>query len=512
MTKTKITPTGVVCEICGKLFDDAKSLRNHKKEYHPSIVTVYVVGKEGNTSPVKLKPVDGLFDCPVCDRKGIQCRSGIIAHTKIHLAESKDEEDSKNECHICHDKFTTAIDLDAHYDTHNTTEELLDDSLDKDLTDAGTLRQAKIELDSMTRNTATSNFIFDIMHPYIAKYESGATGLHLLTEASNKRPPSDRIIELTPVKKPRTQNRTDPRNIGVLLASNRYGELIDLDKYEALEPSFFLLEYSLHMENIARNLAGAMIQTGSQVILVLKAEVYGRSPTEDPHFIDLVQPSIDVKKISVIRHEKTDKLIIGTLKWSALITSCIDLTTGEIEVGAHNRFTQTAADFMVWGNKEWKINLVTERQLRSKFHREETYMKSASIYFQFAHWTCVPTTIFNIYNLYDKNKTESGVKSASLLFYKIISSRSRTVKRKHLEKLLENDSFKDGTRAKKAITELLNLIPPDKDKIKLIGNFDTSNPLRLLADCLCSTIASKNKKKVKPAILTRAEKILQDKI
>lgn len=506
--KTNAT-VGISCDVCFKKYDDAKSLRNHRKEYHPSVITVKVLDKEGNLSPFKLKPIDGLFDCPICDRKGIQTRSGVICHTKTHVNEHEDDDDLRISCLICKEKFETSMGLDAHYDTHDTTQELLDESLTMGSMDAETLRQSKIEFNLTTKNTLTSDYLIDITVPHIVEHANGEKSLFLLSDAATKRLASHGIVNIRPAKKPKTNGITDPQNLSVLLSSNRYGNLVDLEKYDILDPSFFLLEFKTSMDIIARKLAGAVIQTGSRAILILKAEVYGRSSTEDPHFINQVQPTTDVKKISVIRHDKTDKLIIGTLKWNALVTSCIDLTTGEIEVGAHNRSTQTATTFTVWGNKEWRINPMTERQLRSKFHREETFMNRASIYFPFAHWTCLPITIFNLYNYYDNSKSESGEKSVSLLFYEIFTSESKRVKKKLLKKILS--SSKEGTQAQKTLTKLLDEVPPDKKKLSLIENYNASNLLRILADGLCSSIASKNKKNVTHAIRARINKILQDK-
>ncbi|KAF8920484.1 hypothetical protein BGZ58_004324, partial [Dissophora ornata] len=90
-----------------------------------------------------------------------------------------------------------------------------------------------------------------------------------------------------PIKRPRVRIHAGLDDLRTMLASNRFGKLIELDSYSLLESSFFVQDYKQFRNDIARNLAGALIHTGSQVILLLKVELYGRNPDEDPHSFDL---------------------------------------------------------------------------------------------------------------------------------------------------------------------------------------------------------------------------------
>ncbi|KAF9438343.1 hypothetical protein BGZ76_008485 [Entomortierella beljakovae] len=119
--------------------------------------------------------------------------------------------------------------------------------------------------------------------------------LALLTQAAAKRSASDPITVLDPniiIKKPRIQTSAELQDLDIILAINRYGGLINIEDYKALEPSFFLQNYKSFKHEIAQKLAGAVIDTGSQAVLVHKVEVYGRAPNEDPHLFNLVKPTL----------------------------------------------------------------------------------------------------------------------------------------------------------------------------------------------------------------------------
>ncbi|KAF9574851.1 hypothetical protein BGW38_008278, partial [Lunasporangiospora selenospora] len=185
------------------------------------------------------------------------------------------------------------------------------------------------------------------------------------------------MIRLDSIKKPRAQTNVESADIEIFISTSRFGAIVDITDYKPLEPSIFLQGYKASKSEIAQTLAGAMIHTGSQVVLIPKVEIYGRTPADDPHSFDLVKPILDVKKVCKIFHDNVEKLIIGTLQWSALATSSIELTTGIIEVGANNSHTHTASQSTIWFRNDWQLNPLVERQLRSKFYHKETYSKSA---------------------------------------------------------------------------------------------------------------------------------------
>ncbi|KAF8947618.1 hypothetical protein BGZ46_005514, partial [Entomortierella lignicola] len=125
------------------------------------------------------------------------------------------------------------------------------------------------------------------MTPFVAKHESGTRSLALLTSIGAKRVASDPIVELEVIKKPRTKSLAEPHDLEIILASSQYGDLVNMDSYKPLESPFFLQGYKECKTTIARKLAGSIIQTGVRAFLVVKVEVYGRSPSDDPHSFDL---------------------------------------------------------------------------------------------------------------------------------------------------------------------------------------------------------------------------------
>ncbi|KAF9080804.1 hypothetical protein BGX27_005228, partial [Mortierella sp. AM989] len=245
----------------------------HQRESHPTKVTVRIRNDTREIISKVLKPVDGEFICPICNVRGIGSRTGVLGHTKNHLEAGATR--AGYECSICFDIFKTAKELDQHYETHSEPKEVVDDDLTVDDTkNAESLKQAKIELDLTTKNTHHSDCLLSITAPFKVNHASGATSLALLTQMAAKRAASDPTIGLDPIKKPRTQTYGEPADLEIILAINQFGAIINITDYKPLETSFFLQDYRASKSEIAQKLAGAMIHTGSQALLILKAEVY----------------------------------------------------------------------------------------------------------------------------------------------------------------------------------------------------------------------------------------------
>ncbi|KAF9554623.1 hypothetical protein EC968_009548 [Mortierella alpina] len=398
--------------------------------------------------------------------------------------------------------------LDQHFESHSEPKEVVDSLAVDDDKNMEDLKRAKIELDLTTHNAHHSDCMISMMVPFKVTHASGATSLALLTQTAAKRAFSDPIMRLDPIKRPRPLIKIEATDIEVLLSTSRHGAIIKLTDYKPLEPAFFLKEYKQFKSEIAQKLAGAIIHTGSQVVLILKAEVYGRAPADDPHSFDLVKPILDVKRVSKIFHDNVEKLIIGTQQWSSLITSSLELTSGTIDAGANNTYTLTASQSTIWGRDDWQLNPLVERQLRSKFYHKETYSRSASVFRPISNWACIPVTIFSLNNYYQRNVAMTGIKAASVVFKNIISSRKRVIKRKVLEQLLDNRDIKKAPLTETLLLGLLQLSSPNEKNIQLIDNYDCSILLSKLAETLCGTITLKNNNHVKPNIQAVIDKIL----
>ncbi|KAG0233652.1 hypothetical protein BGW41_001404, partial [Actinomortierella wolfii] len=273
--------------------------------------------------------------------------------------------------------------LDQHYESHSEPKEVVDDLTADDTNNAEYMKQARIELDITTNNTHHSDCLLSMAAPYKITHASGKTSLALLTQTAAKRASYDPVIRLDPIKRPRTQTYVGSADIEIILSTSRYGSIINITDYKPLVPSFFLQGYQTYKSEIAQKLAGALIHTGSRVVLILKAEIYGRAPAEDPHSFDLVKPILDVKK--------------------------------------------------------------------------------------------------------------------------------RAIKRKELERLLDNSEIKKAPLTNSILSDLLQLFQPNHKKLLLIDNYDASILLTKLAETLCGTISPKNNNNVIPKIQATVDKILQER-
>jgi hypothetical protein len=106
---------------------------------------------------------------------------------------------------------------------------------------------------------------------------------------------------------------SEPSHLDVLLKTHRYGKLVDLDQYTIMESQLFnTTDFPTHKEEIAKLLAGSIIQSNDHAVLIIKAEVYGRMLIDDAHSFDEAIPTIDSKLVYVLKHNNYRKLVIGT--------------------------------------------------------------------------------------------------------------------------------------------------------------------------------------------------------
>ncbi|KAF9197331.1 hypothetical protein BGZ49_002279 [Haplosporangium sp. Z 27] len=303
------------------------------------------------------------------------------------------------------------------------------------------------------------------------------------------------MVELERVKMQRTSTQANSIDLDLspMLSKHRFGGFIVAERYKALESKFFLLNFAENKEDIARTLAGAVMPIGSEAILIIKVEVYSRVPSEDPHYFNLVRPSIDVKRVAIIFHDNSNKLIIGTESWSALVTASINLSSGDISVGVNTSVRIVTDTFVkIWGRDDHDSNPLLERQLRSKFDQMATYFQCASIFYPFIHWSCHPCTIFNLRNYYGGNKAMSGMKATSIIFNEIQASKEKRLKKSTLVNLLKDKKLEEAPKTKKAIEMLVLLFPARSTHLELVETPEASSHLRILADSLCDAIRNNN--------------------
>ncbi|KAG0257213.1 hypothetical protein DFQ27_005260 [Actinomortierella ambigua] len=119
------------------------------------------------------------------------------------------------------------------------------------------------------------------------------------------------------------------------LKCHSYGGLVCIDDYRLADngDEIWHMGFADNGEFLATNLEGLLLQSGDMVLLVNKVEVFGRTPTEDPHKLDVARP-IGKKPFIVVNewHDEAHKVMIGTVKWNALVTLGVFLTNGTVIV------------------------------------------------------------------------------------------------------------------------------------------------------------------------------------
>ncbi|KAF9113127.1 hypothetical protein BGX30_007045 [Mortierella sp. GBA39] len=89
-------------------------------------------------------------------------------------------------------------------------------------------------------------------------------------------------------------------------------------------------------QGAGKETSSLLIQSGADVLLCLKVEVYGRRKSEDPHSLDLAIPDVRSFKVVNEEHDSTRQVMIGTARWNALVTLAVVVTSGQVVVGPHN--------------------------------------------------------------------------------------------------------------------------------------------------------------------------------
>ncbi|KAK3821274.1 MAG: hypothetical protein J3Q66DRAFT_149726 [Benniella sp.] len=116
--------------------------------------------------------------------------------------------------------------------------------------------------------------------------------------------------------------------------------------------------------------------------MLLKVEVYDKEPSGDFHAFNLAIPKVDLRTIGTVKHDKTRKLVIGTLTYNVLVTSAIDLSSCSISVGADSSL-HVSENSQMWARKDKELNPLLLRQVRSRYDCKSTFFQCASVYCNF---------------------------------------------------------------------------------------------------------------------------------
>ncbi|KAG0316410.1 hypothetical protein BGZ99_006919 [Dissophora globulifera] len=436
------------------------------------------------------------------DQDGNEDQSG----TRDQEVNEDSKESNRYMCSTCQKVYISLEDFDTHLNGHE--EIALDNCLQNTLEDEdeAALLEITSELTEIIKNKEVVELMLTWVEPSVCIHESGERTMAMLTPSSTKRLLDDPIVEVQPMKRRAKGVDTDPIDLKLALTGHRLGSLLETSCYEPVEPFLYLADFSTRAGEIAKTFAGALLQWESTAVLLLKVEVYGRSPSEDVHGFDLAKPSWDLKTVAVITHDHTRKLLIGTLSFSVLVTAALNITTGDISVGASTAL-HISNKTRLWRRKDWLLNPLVERQLRSKFDHAITFAKTAAVFYLFASWECQPVTIFRLLDHY-RGKSSSGTKAVAILFNEI--GRTQSITKQLLQDLLA-DIGTGSCSVTTTLQAVLASFKEDEQERPLSKDQKTSRLLRSLADGVCGTIRSLNNDKVATAIKARSEALLQDK-
>ncbi|KAF9911814.1 hypothetical protein EC991_002117 [Linnemannia zychae] len=338
------------------------------------------------------------------------------------------------------------------------------------------------QLVSTTGNTNTAKFLLSLMEPIAINLKSGKTENALALPGGTKRLLQDLVVSIQRVTTFKTASSVLP------------------------------LQHT-HGSDVAKRLAGALIQSGSAVLLALKVEVYGRSPSEDPHQQDVAYPISGSFIVQSLLHDGATKILIGTQTWNALITSAVILTRGVVVVGPNNTAFHPHPRSNVWVLKDSRQNTTIERQTRSKFDDPISIKPYAGVFVKFLAHKFLPVTLKTLWD-YFMGKRWSGIKLVAFIFYEL--HHTRRLEKIEIESKLQEVavSIRNKTQSDSKIlcdVKELVLAFEERDHVSFPVNWKVSNCLRILAGYTTHAITNLNQDIVAREIEKHIRIVLADR-
>ncbi|KAK3839984.1 MAG: hypothetical protein J3R72DRAFT_447120 [Linnemannia gamsii] len=404
-----------LCLLCMKDFSSNASLRTHKSESHD--------GARERIQPLK---------CPCCDMFA-QTHKGL----KNHLLSCSDvgKLTFPLPCSWCKEA-TILADVQALADHCHHCEAWPLAVVRKE----DDMRKFDQELVKNTMHFASAQYAKDMFVAVDMKTAGGDTMFGFVLTSSAHLLGEGKVAFVSPLKH-RLEETLEDKDLQLALKPHKYGLLVNVKDYELLEDNdpFCCMPFSGHSELITRKLQGCLIQSGYDVIMCLKVEVYGRSPEEDPHGVaSLVSPDVRSFKVVNEMNEGASQLMIGTVRWNVLVTMSVVLTSGKIIVGPHNTAFNPHKASHVWlkkgGEKEMFNNVV--RQTRSHFDDDITYKKHACVHPRFLKFNTMPVTLATLWAFKTTARGWSGLKLAAFVFHKLYSDYGVVLLKSDVEKYL----------------------------------------------------------------------------
>ncbi|KAL9550705.1 hypothetical protein MBANPS3_004597 [Mucor bainieri] len=265
----------------------------------------------------------------------------------------------------------------------------------------------------------------------------------------------------------------------------------------------------------ARLLAGSILTDDKQAILLNGVEIYNRDPTLDAHcekastmanssIPTLLSQYPNQLQITKVRHDNSEKLLLGTQTCNFLVVSSIrvDSSIFGAEVGPSTKnFTPTRACRLYLSRPQEQSKIVNStmeplykiRQLRSYHHIPSTYCFGRSFSIYTSSVQLQPYTVYTLkYSPFLKQNSDSilGSKLLSLVATTVLSAASNPqLSKASLSELLidKPTTFKNQANLQK----MLKLFK-DSDFIDIYGNKELADILSNVALITTPHIKSAN--------------------
>ncbi|KAF9281727.1 hypothetical protein BGZ68_006453 [Mortierella alpina] len=135
------------------------------------------------------------------------------------------------------------------------------------------------KLISVTGNRHTAEFLLRLTEPVAIILQNGETENVLALPGGTKRLLQDTVVSIQQAKRQAANGKhIQDGELRTVLATHTFGDLVDESVYHPLDDELCCSIFRQDGSNIAKRLAGALTQSGAAILLVLKVEVYRRSP------------------------------------------------------------------------------------------------------------------------------------------------------------------------------------------------------------------------------------------
>lgn len=480
----------VNCEVCGKESPSVGALKNHETEHHD--------GRRGRDNPLR---------CKWCDTTVGMTRKGLSKHV-LNCVEVLKEQFPIS-CLYCSSVCESVHGLSVHAGVCHSWEE--DRSQDEKI-----LEEFDKELMRVTRHPYTSVLVKQFFTPAQVRLPDGTTEMALIMPNLNKRLRDGSTVRVRVLDFPEPSVDKEPTDVksklDAVLESHSFGRLVHLPDYKPLDNKdpVWHLPFPDHGERLATMLEGLIIHSGVDVLLVLKLEIYGTADYEDAHAQDVAKPE-GARSFEVVNtyHDSTHKVMIGTIKWCALVTLAVMLTDGTVIVGPNNKKFEPNSNSCIWIKRDPGpfMHNTMPRQLRSKFYDQSTFASYAAVHELLNHHSTMPVTLKTLYG-FKFNKAPSGIKVAAFVFHQLYNQR-KIVKCDVLDRVVEAFDRKDKPCELLSLLQNMTLVMRDEEVMpvsKIVNKILTE-----IAKKLSSEITNINHTEVLFAVEKKLKGMLTDK-